>query len=521
MNLTPFMDTLPIPRVLTPIKQHKHYNYYEVTMKESFHQLHSEMPNPTKLWCYEGLYPGPVIEAEREKPAHVKWINRLPSEHFLPVDKTLHSSSEHMPEVRTVVHLHGAEVRPESDGHPEAWFTNNFAQIGPYFRREVYKYPNRQRSATLWYHDHAIGITRLNVYAGLAGMYILRDEHERSLNLPAGKYEIPLIIQDKSFNEDGSLFYPRQPNNPPPGTPDPSITPGVAGEFILVNGKVWPYLEVEQRMYRFRMLNASNERFYRMKLDSGQPFVQIGSDGGLLERPVEMTEITLGPAERADVIIDFSKIAVGTKIIVTNSARTPFDFGAPPDPKTTGQIMQFRVIANSQPEPGIIPPYLRNIKRYKEQDAVMTRDITLDVALDNHQRLKFLLGNQEYIDYINYKPRLRDIEIWRIINQGIAVHPIHIHLVQFQILDRIPFDVDAFNTSGQISYTGAPQPPLPNERGPKDTVQAFPGFITRVIMRFAPYTGRYMYHCHILEHEDHDMMRPFEVMPAPSCSKKK
>ncbi|MGI6317849.1 MAG: multicopper oxidase domain-containing protein [Firmicutes bacterium] len=516
MELTPFIDALPIPEYLRPLERHKQFTYYEVTMKEFFHQMHSELPGPTKVWGYEGKFPGPVIEAERGERVRVKWINDLPEEHFLPIDRTIHGSGDSMLDVRTVVHLHGAEVESDSDGYPDAWFTKGYKHVGPRFEREVYEYPNNQRAATLWYHDHAIGITRLNVYAGLAGLYIIRDHQERVHNLPAGNYEIPLIIMDKSFNDDGSLFYPRTVNNPPPNFPDPSITPGVAGDCILVNGKVWPYLEVEPRKYRFRILNASNERFYRMKLDSGQSFIQIGSDGGLLERPVKLKEITIAPAERVDVIIDFSQQVVGSRIILNNTANTPFDFGAPPDPETTGKIMQFRVVELKSPDTSNIPRFLSNIVRFQESDAERIRDITLDVRPDQYNRLKFFLNNRGFMENLTEKPRLGDIEIWRIINQGIAVHPIHIHLIQFQILDRIPFDVDAFNAKGQLRFTGEPQLPPPGESGWKDTVQATPGFVTRLIMRFAPFTGRYVYHCHILEHEDYDMMRPFQVI-APAC----
>lgn len=517
MNLTPFKDPLPIPNVLKPKERYKSFTYYEVTMKEFFHQFHSDLP-PTKVWGYEGQIPGPTIEVEKGECVHVKWMNKLPNEHLLPIDRTIHGADENSPDVRTVVHLHGAEVEPESDGYPQAWFTRDFEKCGPRFTNKVYKYPNDQRATALWYHDHAWGITRLNVYAGLAGMYIIRDDHERLLNLPGGKYEIPLIIQDKSFNDDGSLFYPETVNvtDPPPDFPNPSITPGVAGDFITVNGKVWPYLEVEQRKYRFRILNASNERFYRMSLDSGQPFIQIGSDGGLLEKPVEIKEITIGPSERVDVIIDFTEQPVDSSIIMTNNARTPFDFGSLPDPETTGKIMEFRVIERDNPDISSVPKFLSTIKKYRECDASRIRDITLDVTQDKYGRLKFLLNNHEFIDEITEKPILNDIEIWRIINPGIAVHPIHIHLVQFQILDHIPFDTDIFNLTGKLYFTDEPKLPLPNERGWKDTVQAPPGFVTRVIMRFAPFTGRYIYHCHILEHEDYDMMRPFEVI-LPKC----
>lgn len=347
-------------------------------------------------------------------------------------------------------------------------------------------------------------------------MYIIRNEQERALNLPAGRYEIPLVIQDKSFCRNGSLFYPTTIDNAeelPPDFPHPSITPGFSGEFIAVNGKVWPYLEVEQKKYRFRMLNASNQRFYRIRLSSGQPFTIIGSDGGLLQRPVTVDQIILAPAERCDMIVDFSQHEVGTQIEMTNDATVPFDFGAPPDPDTTGRIMQFRVVESDTPDTSIVPPVLSKIDRIKEHEACRIRDITLDVTTDSFGRLKFMLVNHEYIDKITERPALGDTEIWRIINDGIANHPIHIHLIQFQILDRTPFDVDAYNLTGQIRFTGEPELPPPHERGWKDTVQSPAGFITRVIMRFGPFTGRYMYHCHILEHEDFDMMRSFEVVP--------
>ena len=514
MALTPFLDPLHIPRVLRPKKRSKDVTYYEVKMEEFFHQFHSELPE-TKVWGYEGQIPGPTIEVEQRECVHVKWMNNLPDEHLLPVDPSLHSSGEHMPQVRTVVHLHGAEVEPDSDGYPDAWFTRDFGKCGPSFVQKVYKYPNNQRPATLWYHDHAVGITRLNVYAGLAGMYIIRNEQERALNLPSGRYEIPLVIQDRTFNDDGSLFYPSTVNvvDPPPNFPNPSITPGVAGDTIVVNGKAWPYLNVEQRRYRFRILNGSNDRFYRLCLVSGQQFIQIGSDGGLLQKPVRLDELVIAPAERIDCVVDFTNQPVSTKIVLKNTATTPFDFGAPPDPETTGLVMEFRVFERTGSDSSSVPQFLSTIKRFDEGDASRIRDITLDVTTDMYNRLLFLLNNRDFMDGITENPIVGDVEIWRIINPGLGVHPIHIHQIQFQILDRIPFDTDVFNLTGQLRFTGEPEPPQANERGWKDTVQAPPGFVTRIIMRFGPYSGRYVYHCHILEHEDHDMMRPFDVVP--------
>lgn len=520
MKLKPFVDALPIPKTLSPKTKCECHDYYEVGMEEFEHKFHRDL-EPTKIWGYEGQFPGPVIDVNRGKAAHVKWMNDLPDKHLLPIDRTLHGSGEHNPEVRTVVHLHGAEVEPEYDGYPEDWFSNDYKYVGPCFKDPVYKYNNKQRAGTLWYHDHAVGITRLNVYAGLAGMYIIRDDEERSLNLPKGKYELPLIIADKGFNEDGSLFYPEDTPVPPlddrpDDFPIPSVTPGEAFENITVNGKVWPYFEVERRKYRFRILNVSNERFYRIALDSGQPLIQIGSDGGLIEHPVEMKELLIAPAERMDVIIDFSNQPAGTKITMTNTAPVPFGLPSPPaqdpDPETDGQIMQFHVIDATGKDNSEIPERLSHIRKIEEDEAIIERDITLDVATDEWNRLKFLLNNKEWHERIDVKPKLGDTEIWRFINSGGAVHPMHIHLIQFQVLDRIPFDGEAFDETRNIHITGKPVPPAPNERGWKDVVHSPPGFITRVIMRFGPFTGRYVYHCHILEHEDHDMMRPFEVV---------
>jgi len=513
MKLRPFVDPLPIPRVLQPLERCKDKTYYEVRMKEFFHQFHSQLP-PTRVWGYERQLPGPIIEVEEGECTHILWINDLPDKHFLPLDRTLHASGHNMPEVRTVVHLHGAMVEPESDGYPDAWFTNGFGKCGPRFSRKVYRYPNQQRPTMLWYHDHALGITRLNVYAGLAGLYIIRNEEERSLNLPSGVYEIPLVIQDKSFNTDGSLFYPSKVDvqDPPPDFPDVSITPGFAGDVITVNGKAWPYLEVEPRKYHFRVLNGSNERFYRLRLDSGQQFIQIGSDGGLLQQPYRTDEIVIGPAERCDFVIDFSGQAVGTSVTLLNTARTPFDFGAEPDPFTDGRVMQFRVVEKTAEDTSTIPQFLSRVPRMNECDAVRTRDITFDVTTDRFNRLMFLLNNRDYMDGITESPVAGEIECWRLINPGLGVHPFHIHQIQFQVLDRIPFDTVTFNRTGRIRYTGEPELPHPGDRGWKDTVQAHPGYVTRLLVRFGPYTGRYVYHCHILEHEDYDMMRPFDVV---------
>lgn len=519
MALEKYVDKLPIPPVLAPVSSDTGVDYYEVTMKEITQKLHRDL-EPTTLYAYEGMYPGPTIVAESNKPIKVKWLNDIPvNPHLLPVDKTLHGAEGEY-EVRTVVHLHGANVQPDSDGFPESWFTNNFEHVGPTFTNEVYYYPNKQPATTLFYHDHAIGITRLNVYAGLAGAYIIRDEIEENLNLPKGEFEIPLIIQDRTFNLDnGALIYPNQPDNAIPGlTPNPSVVPEFFGDTILVNGKVWPYLDVRPQRYRFRIVNGSNARFYNIKLvntSTGETptWVQIGTDQGFLEAPVsltgpKLTSLTLAPGERADTIIDFTGF-MGSEFEFTNDAKAPFPMGDDPDADTS-KIMKFKVVLPALgTDENEIPTSLTTIDWLDELNASKIRYSTLVEAIDSYQRLQLLLDNLMWGDAITQKPKLNSIEVWNIVNATVDTHPIHLHLVRFQILGRRPFEYDQM---GNIVYTGPETPPDDNEKGFKDTVRANPGEVTRVIARFGDFVGVYPWHCHILEHEDHEMMRPFEVV---------
>jgi spore coat protein A, manganese oxidase len=527
MYLKKFVDALPIPPVLKKIRLTSNGTpYYEVTMEQIRQKLHRDLP-PTTVWGYNGMYPGPTFEVTRNQPIYVKWKNNLPFEHLLPVDRTIHGAEPDEPSVRTVVHLHGGRVKPENDGYPEAWFTRDFENVGPKFVHEVYYYPNCQRPTTLWYHDHAIGITRLNVYAGLAGFYLIRDQQEKDLNLPSGKYEIPVVIQDRSFYPNGELFYPTQPGHEPPPAdqppppidstlPNPSVVPEFFGNTILVNGKVWPFLDVEPRKYRFRILNGSNARFYRMRLSNGQVFTQIGTDGGLLEHPVEVSELILAPAERADVIVDFSK-AKGQNIILTNDAPAPFPDGEEPNDDLR-VIMQFRVkqklIGRDRSR---IPNTLSCLERLDPAKAITIRRNTLVEDEDEFGRLKLLLNNMDWNELpLTETPYNGTVEIWELFNTTVDTHPIHLHLVQFQILGRASFTGDP---NGPSLVVGTELPPDENERGWKDTVRANPGEVTRIIARFGPFTGVYPWHCHILEHEDHEMMRPYEVLQNPQSEK--
>ncbi|ETB72519.1 MULTISPECIES: multicopper oxidase family protein [Bacillus] len=507
MKLEKFVDKLPIPKVLKPHSKSKEMTYYEVTMKEFQQQLHRDLP-PTRLFGYNGVYPGPTFEVQKHEKVAVKWLNKLPDHHFLPVDHTIHDDGHHEHEVKTVVHLHGGRTPPDSDGYPEAWYTKDFQVKGPFFEREVYEYPNEQDATALWYHDHAMAITRLNVYAGLVGLYFIRDREERSLNLPKGEYEIPLLIQDKSFHEDGSLFYPQQPDNPSPDLPDPSIVPAFCGDTILVNGKVWPYDELEPRKYRFRILNASNTRIFELYFDHDITFHQIGTDGGLLQHPVKVNELVIAPAERCDIIVDFSR-AEGKTVTLKNRIGCG---GQDADPDTDADIMQFRISKPlKQKDTSSLPRILRKRPFYRRHKINTLRNLSLGASLDQYGRPVLLLNNTKWHEPVTETPALGSTEIWSIINAGRAIHPIHLHLVQFLILDHRPFDIERYQENGELVFTGPAAPPAQNEKGLKDTVKVPPGSVTRIIATFAPYSGRYVWHCHILEHEDYDMMRPLEV----------
>jgi spore coat protein A len=399
--------------------------------------------------------------------------------------------------------------------------------------QETYNYDNDQEPTTLWYHDHALGITRLNVYAGLAGFYLLRDDWEESLNLPSGDYEVPIVIQDRMFTTDGELFFPSEPEEE--GAPEPSVLPEFFGDFILVNGTAWPYLEVQPRKYRFRLLNGSDSRFYRLWITSednpmGPPVWQIGTDEGFLYAPVALNQLALGPGERADLVVDFTDWA-GHTLMLRNNAKTPFPDGETIDPNTVGQILQLRVSSNPVEDPSVLPAVLRPEPIAIPGTPTRVRQLLLFEGTDVYGRLQPLLGIVDpsspdngtlaWDDEITENPMLDDVEVWEIFNATEDAHPIHLHLVAFQILNRQRFSGTLSpkpmgeGTIGgilsEIRLRGKARPPARNENGWKDTAQMFPGEVTRIIARFDR-AGKYVWHCHILSHEDHEMMRPYEVL---------
>jgi FtsP/CotA-like multicopper oxidase with cupredoxin domain len=453
--------------------------------------------------------------------------------------------------VPLAMHLHGGETASEFDGHPDAWFTAGEAMTGPGFSTSLYNYLNTQPAATLWYHDHALGMTRLNVMSGLAGFYLLRDKNDVNANLlPKGKYEIPMAIQDRSFNLDGTLFFPSVGINP---TVHPYWMPEFFGNTIMVNGVVWPFLNVDRTIYRFRLLNGSNARFYTLNFSNKMPFLQIGVDGGYLKTPVQLTQLTIAPGERADILVDFSAIAPGTQIILENTAKTPYPKGAPANPKTVGQIMAFNVPATA---PIVAPAatFAQVIAGWNMPLPVLTpnkpdRILTLVEVMGPAGPLEVLLDGQKWHMPISEMPQVGSTEDWVIVNLTADTHPIHLHLVQFQLVSRQPFQAtkylnDWMRANGGMMppfmnptvvlppapyLQGKPVGPDPNEIGWKDTVRMNTGEVTRIRVRFAPLdaagatpgvnqyafdptTGPgYVWHCHIIDHEDNEMMRPYKL----------
>jgi FtsP/CotA-like multicopper oxidase with cupredoxin domain len=492
--LVPFVDALPVPAPLEPVTGSIGASaHYEISMREVQQKLHRDLPLTT-VWAYGNAFPGPVIEASVRQPVTVKWSNdlrdasgNLRTNHYLPVDFCLHGPDVAGAAPRTVVHLHGGKVSQQNDGYPEETFL-------PGQSRTNY-YPNDQPPGSVWFHDHALGITRLNVYMGLAGLYLLRDAVENSLGLPSGPHEIPLIVQDRTFRADGSLVYPAQWDE------------HFFGETILVNGKVWPYLTVKKGKYRFRLLNGSTSRTYTLALSTGAAFQQIGTDAGLLPTPVPLNQVTLMPGERADVVMDFAGYPTGTQILLTNSAPAPFpgDGGAGVVPN----VMKF-IVTNVVGHTAALPAALRPVERLEETNATTYREFVLRKRTDPCAGAKWLINDLHWHDITEY-PVLGTTEVWSFINRSGVAHPMHLHLVLMQILDRQPFVV----SNDMIMPAGPRVPPPPNEAGWKDTVRATPFEITRIIARFDGFPGRYPYHCHILEHEDHEMMRQFEVVLPP------
>jgi spore coat protein A len=490
-SVTPFVDPLPRLQVAQPTGTRPSPEnsavklpYYRMVMHEFESKVHRDL-KPTRMWGFGNSSPGPTFETRSGQGFLVEWVNQLPTKHFLPIDHNIHGAEADKPDVRTVVHLHGAKVPPKSDGYPEDWFVPG--------KSALCHYPNNQEAAMLWYHDHTLGINRLNVYAGLMGACIVRDDFEEMLNLPKGKHEIPLIIYDRSFDSDGQFTYEVSPDPKAPWVPE------MFADGFMVNGKLFPYLDVEACKYRFRLLNAANGRFFNLSLSNGQTFQQIGSDQGLLSAPIQLKKIVVAPGERVDLIIDFSE-SRGQKIVLQTD---------------TFNVMQFRVASMATHDTSSLPAILRPVARLEESSAVQNRTLSLIEWDEPHGNPMIILLNGAHWNMpVTESPVLNTVEIWNLFNTTDDPHPIHLHLVRFQVLERRSFDIDIFQHTNKVVYTAPPVPPEPGETGWKDTVPAHPGMVTRIIAKFEGYPGRYVWHCHILEHEDNEMMRPFDVVAA-------
>jgi spore coat protein A len=492
----------------------------------------------TTVWGYNGTYPGPTIVAKKDVPISVFWRNNLvnnnnqPLPHLLPIDRSIDWAFGNDPAwqsygVPVVTHVHGGHSESASDGLPDQWFTPNYAMKGPGFIKgdiEPFYYHNDQEAATIWYHDHAFGVTRLNVYAGLAGYYIITDNNEINLQttgkVPVAPYDMGLAIQDRMFTSTGQLFYPSMEEEDDDDIGDPTILPEMFGDFILVNGMTWPVLDVEPRQYRFRVLNGSDSRFYNLFLSTGQQFVQIGSDQGLLYSPFVMNQMLIAPGERKDIILDFSDPALwGQTIILRNNAKSPYPRGDVADPQTTGRIMAFRVNKplNTNYPLTALPPTLRSPIVPLQTD-LAPRKLILFETEDEYGRIMPILGTVDdgmlgFREALTESPSLNSTEIWELYNETMDAHPIHLHLVSMQMINRQKFVARINEENGKpanIRLVGQPKYPGPDEQGWKDTWVTFPGEVTRVIAKFDR-PGLYVWHCHILSHEEHDMMRPFFV----------
>jgi spore coat protein A len=574
--LEPFVDALPLPSRSIAAEQDGRLT---VHIRAGEHRFHRDLP-VSSIWGFEGMVPGPTIEAERGHPVTVEWRNEL--EGAFPVVDTVApqptdsdgtpvqcvpglSGGEPNRETaqligHTVVHLHGGLTPASFDG----WAENLFAPGQP----ALFHYPMDQRAALLWYHDHVMGITKLDVYAGLAGLWIVRDERERELGLPAGPpFEIPLLIQDRNFDVDAhGLLTGRLVHKT-----DPEVMEAFP-PFTVVNGKVWPLLEVRPGTYRFRVLNGSNARTYRLVLlRDGAPelerITQIGTDHGLLRTPVPVPAdgLVLASAERADLLVDFGDLAPGSELTVLNTAAAPFDGSAFPasdaenaaDPEGLlpyPQVLRFRV-AGEPARRVSIPRQLASdyeapatqalagarrraialVEREIEGEPNMLTmrelgpaadgaDGRLVTVSDGDETTRYRVVAAHFEDITTFFPMLGEYEVWQLINLTGDTHPIHLHLDPFQILARRPIryqipdggigdrDLEATVELERDSDDELDHAIDDNERGLKDTIRVNPNEIVEIAVRFNTYSGRYMYHCHILEHEDRDMMRPFVTM---------
>jgi FtsP/CotA-like multicopper oxidase with cupredoxin domain len=629
--VTPLLIPPAMPRAgKIKVKGGKNIDSYEIAMRQFQQQILPAGFPATTVWGYGPVVaqngpqifnaPSLTIETKYRTPVRIKWFNQLMDTngnylpHLLPVDPTLHwanppggsAGRDMRPEfastpgpytgpVPIVTHVHGAVgVGDESDGYAEAWYLpaagnipEGYASEGTWYAffaskaavaygvtwepgNATFQYPNANRASTIWYHDHTLGMTRLNVYAGPAGFYIIRggpsDEVlDSRFGTPAilpgpapalgdepgmTYYEIPIAIQDRSFKTDGSLFYPDTraffDGIEGPYIPETDISPiwnpEFFGNMMMVNGNTWPFQTAKQRRYRFRFLNGCNSRFLILDFNNipGVEVWQIGNEGGFLAAPVNLTatngnRLLMTPAERADVIVDFADVPLGNYILANVGPDEPFGGGVPgldfpvADPASTGQVIEFRVVPVVAPDSTTPPQFLQLPAIMPLPAATATRRLALLEEVSTYfadAPVEALLGtvagdpnvargkwsNLMWADPVTENPAVGDTEVWEFYNATEDAHPIHIHEVAFQVVNRQAIFVDEATMAVQVVPGSLPTPPESWETGFKDTVIAYPGEVTRVRAQFNT-AGQFVWHCHIVEHEDNEMMRPYRIGP--------
>jgi spore coat protein A len=433
----PFQRDLPRIPELLPVSSTSTKDVYEVAIREGIAEVLPGFQTP--IYGYEGVYPGPTIRARKGREVVVKQRNTLAFE--------------------SNVHLHGGYVPAAHDGHP--------MDVIPAGGSFEYHYPNDQDAATLWYHDHAHGRTSRTLYYGLLAMYVLEDELEQQLRLPQDEYDVPIAIADHAFNKDGSFRY------------EENVDFGFRGDTILVNGAVSPRMAVQRRRYRLRFLNASNARSYTLRLGAGETMTQIAGDGGLLERPIGRTRFQFHPAERVELVIDFSKYGPGEQLILHNEDGSG----------GTVSVMRFDVVGGGGSEEFRVPRRLREQEPLPPVNARRRWDLALGTSMWQ------INGKGFDPNRVDARPRLGSTELWTFVNHSNRVHPMHLHGFQFRVLERSGGPVE---TADRLGW--------------KDTVGVQPNETVSVQAWFAPYAGKYVFHCHALEHADKAMMLQMEVV---------
>uniref|UniRef100_A0A0E0FFN0 Plastocyanin-like domain-containing protein n=1 Tax=Oryza nivara TaxID=4536 RepID=A0A0E0FFN0_ORYNI len=541
-SLEMYVDELPqMPKIYGFSMRHGHPSPIRLTigMYQKKWKFHRDLPASTVFVfgtsAATATFPGPTIEAAQGVPLSVTWQNYLPARHILPWDPTVPTAIPRRGGVPTVVHLHGGAHPPQSDGSAFAWFTAGFGETGPAWSTPTYTYPNAQSPGVLWYHDHALGLTRANLLAGLLGAYVIRNPAvEAPLGLPCGdEFDRVLMLADRSFYADGSIYMNYTGIIP---NIHPQWQPEYFGEAITVNGKAWPFLAVARRRYRFRIINTSNARYFNLSLTNGLPFTVVGSDTNYLSKPVTAASLLVSVAETFDVVVDFSQ-STSSEAELVNTAPYPYPDGQAPN-DLNGKVMKFVISPAKAKDTSRVPAKLLDYVAVAEEEAVQRRYIVMyeyeDAATGNPTHL--YINGKRLEDPATETPRPGTTEVWEVINLTPDNHPLHLHLATFQatrvrgLVDEDAFKGcmtklnDAVRCNVSRHAVGEEVAVPEHEKGWKNVVKIAPGYMTTIVVKFfmvdsgKPYPfdataePGYVYHCHILDHEDNAMIRPLKLI---------